>query len=125
VDLFNSTFKNRAKIDSQIVTGLTLLFSMADYQDYGDVGKRVGQEFRTWFQQLPMAGISIDDLHFNNLKSLGASSKWENGWVLGIVQKFATAMRNQNKGGLLLPVAPAKQLYQGKYHTPDISDYTD
>lgn len=123
VDLFNSTWKKRKKIDSQVVTGLTLLFSMPDYQVYSDTSTRAGQEFRTWFQTLPMAGITLDDIKFTEYKNMAASSRWELGFVYGIVQKFNRSMVAQGKGHICEPSGPAKKMWQGKYPLPDANSY--
>lgn len=115
VNLFVSAFKPRGKIDSQIVTALTLMFSLTDYADYADISTRAGLEFHSWFQALPLAGYSVKDLHFDEYKNKGASNKWENGAVYGFVQRFAMAMRAQGKGQVVKPTGTAKSLYQGKF----------
>jgi hypothetical protein len=84
VDLIDSAYPDLG-IDDQVLSGLTRLLSLKEYEVYGDTDETLGKQFEDWFTGSLADNHQITELRFNQYKN---TSQWFNGVAYGLCKKF-------------------------------------
>jgi hypothetical protein len=81
-------------IDDNLLSGMTRLFVVPEYEDLMDTTKAVGRDFQTWIQNHANNGVTQKDLSFVKYRNAGP---WYDSGAYGLARHFFKHQRSKNK----------------------------
>jgi len=106
VELIDEAYPDHG-VDDQVLSGLTRLLSLKEYESYGDVTTTLGKQFEAWFIKTLADGHQLSELRFNEYKN---TSQWYNGVAYGLARKFKHYQTRKNRKSISLKLI--KDIYE-------------
>jgi hypothetical protein len=114
--IIDTVYPNNA-VNDNFLSGLSRLFSLKDYNDFGDPTTANGKQFINWLTTLASAGVGQKTLEFKKLRNAGP---WYDAAAYGLCRAF---LKQQRGIGRKVPkVAQIKAIYDSHFKDEDDSD---